>query len=203
MLIASMDTSSTAIDWIFTELLRHPKVIKKLQKELEQIVGMNRMVEESDLEKLEYLDMVIKEGFRLHPVAPLLIPHESIEDCTIDGFDIPKGSRLLVNTWAIGRDREIWSEPEKFMPERFVGSNIDLRGHNFQLLPFGSGRRSCPGLQLGLTTVRLVLAQMVHCFDWKLPNGMMPNDLDMTEKFGLVMTRAQHLMVIPTYRLNV
>ncbi|XP_006363549.1 cytochrome P450 CYP736A12-like isoform X2 [Solanum tuberosum] len=203
MLIASMDTSSTAIDWIFTELLRHPKVIKKLQKELEQIVGMNRMVEESDLEKLEYLDMVIKEGFRLHPVAPLLIPHESIEDCTIDGFDIPKGSRLLVNTWAIGRDPEIWSEPEKFMPERFVGSNIDLRGNNFQLLPFGSGRRSCPGLQLGLTTVRLVLAQMVHCFDWKLPNGMMPNDLDMTEKFGLVMTRAQHLMVIPTYRLNV
>lgn len=203
MLIASMDTSSTSIDWIFSELLRHPKVIKKLQKELEQVVGMNRMVNESDLEKLEYLDMVIKEGFRLHPIAPLLIPHESIEDCTIDGFDIPKGSRLLVNTWAIGRDPKVWPEPEKFMPERFIDSNIDLRGHNFQLLPFGSGRRSCPGLQLGLTTVRLVLAQLVHCFDWKLPNGMMPNDLDMTEKFGLVMTRAQHLMAIPTYRLDI
>ncbi|KAF3677704.1 Cytochrome [Capsicum annuum] len=203
MLIASMDTSSTAIDWIFSEIIRHPKVMKKLQNELEQVVGLNRMVEESDLEKLEYLDMVIKEGFRLHPVAPLLIPHESIEDCTIDGFDIPKGSRILVNTWAIGRDPEVWPEPEKFVPERFVGSNIDLRGHDFQLLPFGSGKRSCPGIQLGLITVRLVLAQMVHCFDWELPNGMTPNDLDMTEIFGLTMGRAQHLMAIPTYRLLV
>ncbi|XP_060184312.1 cytochrome P450 71AU50-like [Lycium barbarum] len=203
MLIGSMDTSSTAIDWIFSELLRHPKVMKKLQNELELIVGKNRMVEESDLEKLEYLDMVIKEGFRLHPIAPLLIPHESIEDCTIDGFDIPKGSRIIVNTWAIGRDPEVWPEPQKFMPERFIGSNIDLRGRDFQLLPFGSGRRSCPGLQLGLTIVRLVLAQLVHCFDWELPHGMMPSDLDMTEKFGLVMARAQHLIAIPTYRLHV
>ncbi|PHT80845.1 hypothetical protein T459_13860 [Capsicum annuum] len=202
MLIASMDTSATTIDWIFTELIRHPKVMKKLQNELEQIVGLNRMVEESDLEKLVYLDMVIKEGFRLHPIAPLLVPHESIEDCTIDGFDIPKGSRILVNTWAIGRDPEIWPEPEKFMPERFVGSNIDLRGRDFQLLPFGSGRRSCPGLHLGLTIVRLVLAQLVHCFDWELPNDMKPNDLDMTEKFGLVMARAQHLRAIPTHRLE-
>ncbi|XP_060169551.1 cytochrome P450 71AU50-like [Lycium barbarum] len=202
LLIASMDTSSTAIDWIFSELLRQPKVMKKLQNELEQVVGKNRIVEESDLEKLEYLDMVIKEGFRLHPVIPLLL-HESIEDCIIDGFDIPKGSRLLVNTWAIGRDPEVWSKPETFMPERFIGSNINLRGRDFQLLPFGSGRRSCPGLQLGLTIVRLVLAQLVHCFDWELPNGMMPKNLDMTEKFGLVMARAQHLMAIPTYRLHV
>ncbi|PHT96192.1 Cytochrome [Capsicum chinense] len=118
LLIASMDTSSTAIDWIFSELIRHPKVMKKLQNELNEVVGMNRMVEESDLEKLVYLDMVIKEGFRIHPIAPLLAPHESIEDCTIDGFDIPKGTRILVNTWAIGRDPEIWPEPEKFMPER-------------------------------------------------------------------------------------
>ncbi|MCD9645353.1 hypothetical protein HAX54_034209 [Datura stramonium] len=95
LLIASMDTSATAIDWIFSELLRHPKVMKKLQKELEQVVGINRMVEESDLEKLEYLDMVIKEGFRLHPIAPLLIPHESIEDCTVDGFDIPKEEKQI------------------------------------------------------------------------------------------------------------
>ncbi|XP_060185335.1 cytochrome P450 71AU50-like [Lycium barbarum] len=202
MLIASMDTSSTAIDWVFSELLRHPKVMKKLQNELDLIVGKNRMVEESDLEKLEYLDMVIKEGFRLHPITPLLIPHESIEDCTIDDFAIPKGSRILVNIWAIGRDPEVWSEPEKFVPERFVGSNIDLRGRDFQLLPFGSGRRSCPGLQLGLTIVQLVLAQLVHCFDWKLPNDMMSNDIDMTEKFGLVTARAQHLMAIPTHRLH-
>ncbi|XP_060186303.1 cytochrome P450 71AU50-like [Lycium barbarum] len=202
LLIASMDTSSTTIEWILTELLRHPNVMKKLQNELEQVVGKNRMVEESDLESLEYLDMVIKESSRLHPVAPLLLPHESIEDCTVDGFHLPKGSRILINVWAIGRDPDTWVEPEMFKPERFQGSNIDLRGRHFQLLPFGSGRRSCPGLQLGLTVVRLVVAQLVHCFDWELPNGMNPNDIDMTEKFGLVTARAQHLMAIPNYRLH-
>ncbi|CAN4094843.1 unnamed protein product [Withania somnifera] len=203
LLIASTHTVSTTIDWILSELLRHPNVMKKLQNELEQAVGINRMVEESDLEKLEYLDMVIKEGLRLHPPSPLAVPHESIEDCIVDGFGIPKGSRVFVNVWAIGRDPEAWPEPEKFMPERFVDSNIDLRGRDFQLIPFGSGRRGCPGLQLGLTVIRLVLAQLVHCFVWELPNGMMPNDIDMTEKFGLVTPRAQHLMVIPTYRLNI
>ncbi|MCD7463348.1 hypothetical protein HAX54_050376 [Datura stramonium] len=203
LLVASTDTISTAVDWILSELLRHPKVMKKLQNELEQVVGINRMVEESDLERLEYLDMVIKEGLRLHPPAPLLIPHESTEDCVVDGFDIPKGSRVFVNVWAIGRDPEAWLEPERFWPERFVDSNIDLRGRDFQLLPFGSGRRSCPGLQLALTIVHLVLAQLVHCFDLELPNCMMPNDIDMTEKFSLITPRAQHLMVVPTYRLNV
>ncbi|XP_070031301.1 cytochrome P450 71AU50-like [Nicotiana tomentosiformis] len=137
LLVASMDTSSAAIEWILSEIFRHPDVMKKLQKELEKVVGRNRRVEESDLENLQYLDMVIKEGFRLHPVAPLLLPHESIEDCIVDGFHIPKGSRVLVNVWAIGRDSDTWIEPEKFKPERFQGSNIDLRGQNFQLLPFG------------------------------------------------------------------
>ncbi|XP_033512013.2 cytochrome P450 71AU50-like isoform X1 [Nicotiana tomentosiformis] len=203
LLMASMDTSSTTVEWILSELIRHPNVMKKLQNELEQVVGKNRMVEESDLENLEYLEMVIKEGFRLHPVVPLLIPHESIKDCTVDGFHIRKGSRILVNVWAIGRDPDVWSEPEKFIPERFLGCNIDLKGHSFQLLPFGFGRRSCPSLQLGLTIVRLLIAQLVHCFDWKLPNNMLPKDLNMNEKFGLVTTRVQHLMAIPTYRLHI
>ncbi|XP_009770876.1 cytochrome P450 71AU50-like [Nicotiana sylvestris] len=161
------------------------------------------MVEESDLENLQYLDMDIKEGCRLHPVAPLLIPYESIEDCTVDGFHIPKGSPLLVNVWAIGRDSDTWLEPEMFKPERFQGSNIDLRGQNYELLPFGSSRRGCPGLQLGLTIVHLVVAQLVHCFDWELPNGMLPENIDMTETFGLVIARAQHLLTIPTYLLNI
>ncbi|XP_070002872.1 cytochrome P450 71AU50-like [Nicotiana sylvestris] len=142
------------------------------------------MVEESDLENFEYLDMVIKEGFRLHPVVTLLIPHESIEDCTVDGFHIRKGSRFLVNVWAIGRDPDVWPEPEKFELERFLGPNIDVKGHSFQLLPFGFGRKSFPSLQLGLTIVRLLVAQLVHCFDWELPNNMLSKDLDMNEKFG-------------------
>lgn len=137
-----MDTSSTAVEWILSEVLRHPDVMKKLQNEMERVVGRKRMVEESDLESLEYLDMVIKEGFRLHPVAQLLIPHESIEDCRVDDFHIRKGSRLLINVWAIGKDPNVWPEPDKFKPDRFLGCNIDLKGRDFQLLPVGSGRRS-------------------------------------------------------------
>ncbi|KAM3281032.1 cytochrome 71AU50 [Capsicum chacoense] len=204
MLLASMDTSATAIDWILSELLRQPNILQKLQKELEEKIGMTRMMEELDLNNLEYLDMIIKESLRLHPVAPLLIPHQSIEDCIIDGYFIPKNSRITVNTYAIGRDPKMWpNNPDEFVPERFVGSSIDLRGRDFELLPFGSGRRSCPGLHLGLTMVRLVVARLVHCFDWELPNGMLPEDLDMGEEFGLVTTRAEHLMAIPTYRLSI
>ncbi|KAL3613437.1 hypothetical protein CASFOL_042700 [Castilleja foliolosa] len=201
LLIAGMDTSSTAVEWAISELFRHPQIMKKLQKELESVVGLDRMVEEHQLHNLEYLDAVVKESLRLHPVAPLLIPHESMEDCVIDGFHIPKKSRILVNTWAIGRDPNVWPDPETFSPERFIGSHIDLRGQDFHYLPFGSGRRSCPGLQLGLTVVKMLVAQLVHCFNWELPNGMLPGDLDMSEHFGLVTARMEHLMAIPTYRL--
>ncbi|GFP92123.1 cytochrome p450 cyp736a12 [Phtheirospermum japonicum] len=201
LLIAGMDTSSTAVEWALSELFRHPQIMKKLQNELESVVGLDHMVEEQHLHTLEYLDAVIKESLRLHPVAPLLIPHESMEDCVIDGFHIPEKSRILVNTWAIGRDPNVWPDPETFSPERFIGSHIDLRGQDFQLLPFGSGRRGCPGLQLGLTLVKLLVAQLVHCFDWELPNGMLPGDLDMSEHFGLVTSRVEHLMAIPTCRL--
>ncbi|KAJ8769676.1 hypothetical protein K2173_005279 [Erythroxylum novogranatense] len=164
---------------------------------------LNRMVEESDLEGLNYLDMVIKETFRLHPVAPLLIPHMSTEDITLKGFHIPKNSRVFINTWVIGRDPTVWSDAEKFFPERFVGSNIDFRGKDIELLPFGSGRRSCPGMLIGMTTVRLLLARLVHSFDWELPDGMLPSELDMTEVFSLVTPRATPLVAIPIYRLTV
>ncbi|KAL3527830.1 hypothetical protein ACH5RR_012486 [Cinchona calisaya] len=202
MLAGSMDTSATVVEWILAELLKHPRVMKKVQQELEEVVGLNRMVEESDLDSLNYLDMVLKEALRLHPVAPLLLPHASMEECTMDGFLIPKNSRVIINVWTIGRDPNAWSDPEKFNPERFVGSDIDFRGHDFQLLPFGSGRRGCPGIQLGLIVVRLLVAQLVHCFNWELPNGISPKELDMTEEFGVVVTRAKHLMAVPTSRLS-
>lgn len=137
MLAASMDTSATAMEWILSELLKHPRVMKKVQRELEKVVGLDRMVEEPDLDGLRYLDMVIKEGLRLHPGGPLMIPHSAMEDCTVDGFNITKNSRVIINVWAIGRDPNAWSDPEEFIPERFIGSNIDVRGHDFQLLPFG------------------------------------------------------------------
>ncbi|PRQ51100.1 putative cytochrome P450 [Rosa chinensis] len=202
MIVAAFDTSATSIVWSLAELLRHPRIMKNLQEELQNVVGMDRMVEESDLPKLDYLSMVVKESFRLHPVAPLLVPRESIEDITIDGYDIPKKSRIIVNIWSIGRDPNVWSENvEEFYPERFMNNNIDLQGHDFQLIPFGSGRRGCPGMQLGLTTVRLVLAQLVHCFNWELPTGMQPQDLDMAENFGLNVSKAKHLLAKPIYRL--
>ncbi|KAG5572858.1 hypothetical protein H5410_062624 [Solanum commersonii] len=201
MLVAAVGTSATAIEWIITELLRHPHVMKKLQKELEEVIGLEKMVKESDLENLNYLDMVVKEGLRLHSVAPL-IPHEAMEDCIVNNFHIQKGSRIMINYYAIQRDPNIWPGAEKFFPERFVGSSIDIRGRDFQLLPFGSGRRSCPGMQLGIIIVQLVVAQLVHCFDWELPIGMQPCELDVEEHFGLATSREHPLMVIPTYRLN-
>ncbi|XP_057774983.1 cytochrome P450 71AU50-like [Salvia miltiorrhiza] len=201
MLIGGIDTTSTAVDWIMSELMKNPTVMKKLQKEIEEVVGMDQMVEKSHLCSLKYLDCVVKESLRLHPVAPLLA-HAAQGDCQVAGFDIPDKTHVFVNVWAIGRDPHVWPNPETFCPDRFLRSNVDFRGRDFQLLPFGSGRRSCPGLQLGLTIVRSVVAQLVHCFDWELPDGMLADELDMFEKYGMVITRAKHLRAIPTYRLS-
>ncbi|XP_047324821.1 cytochrome P450 71AU50-like [Impatiens glandulifera] len=203
MLAASMDTTATTIDWVLSELIKNPTIMKKVQEEIEQVVSMERTVEESDLEKLTYLNMVIKETLRLHPTVPLLLPHESMEDCTIEGFHIPRNSRVFINVWAIGRDKGSWTDPEMFVPERFEGTNVDLRGRDFELIPFGSGRRGCPGIQLGLVLVQFVVAQLVHCFNWKLPGGISPEELDMTEVLGIVSARAKHLVAIPTYRLHI
>ncbi|XP_043717004.1 cytochrome P450 CYP736A12-like isoform X2 [Telopea speciosissima] len=204
MLVGSMDSTTTTIEWAFSELLKHPRVMKKLQEELNNVVGMDKVVKEEDLVRLEYLNMVIKESMRLHPPGPLLVPRESMDDVTIDEYYIPKKSCVIINAWAIGRDPNVWSENvEEFLPERFIGNNVDVQGHDFQLIPFGSGRRVCPGLQLGLTVVRLVLAQLVHCFNWELPNGMLPSDLDMNEIYGLTVSRAKPLLAVPTYRLHV
>lgn len=202
IITASIDTSFTSIEWILAELMRNPSAMKKCQEELTTVVGLDRMVDETDLPKLEYLYMVVKEGMRLHPIVPLLGPHEAKEDTVINGYHIPKKSRIIVNAWAIGRDSKVWGDNAlEFIPERFAESKIDLRGHDFELLPFGSGRRGCPGMQLGLLSVQLVLAQLLHCFDWELPTGKSANDLDMTEQFGLTIPRIEHLLLVPKIRI--
>ncbi|XP_030460102.1 cytochrome P450 CYP736A12-like [Syzygium oleosum] len=204
LISGSYESSSTVMDWAFSELMRSPHTRKRLQQELRTVVGMNRMVEESDLSKLSYLDMVIKETFRLYPPGPLLIPHESTEDIEINGHYIPKRTQVIVNAWALGRDINAWADDvEEFKPERFANSSVDLKGRDFQLIPFGSGRRGCPGMNLALINTRLFLAQMVHCFDWELPEGMSPSDLDMTEEVGLSLSKAKHLFLVPSYRLLV
>ncbi|XP_010537440.1 PREDICTED: cytochrome P450 CYP736A12-like [Tarenaya hassleriana] len=203
MVGASLETSVKAIEWIFSEILKNPRVMKKLQDELETIIGKDRMVQESDLSKLTYLDMVIKEGLRLHPVGPFLVPHESMEDVVVDGFYIPRNSRILINVWSIGRDRDVWGDNvEEFYPERFENEDIDIQGLDFKLIPFGSGRRRCPGMHMGILNVRLVLAQLVHSFYWKMPHGMALEDIDMDEKFGLTVGRANNVFAIPIYRFN-
>ncbi|XP_027924884.1 cytochrome P450 CYP736A12-like [Vigna unguiculata] len=201
MITATFDTSSTTIEWAMSQLLRHPCEMKRLQQELQRVVGMNRHVEENDLEKLSYLNMVVKETLRLHLVGPLLAPHECREDVTVDGYFIKKKTRVITNVWAIGRDPKVWEKAENFYPTRFENSNIDVRGMDFRILPFESGRRGCPGIHLGLTMVSLVLAELVHCFDWVLPLDMSCDELDMEEIFGLTTPRKKHLLIKPVYRL--
>lgn len=202
LFVGGIDSSLQTIMWALSALTKHPRVMKLLQEELDAKIGRHRMVLESDLPKLTYLDMVVKETFRLHPVGPLLVPHESMEDVIVDGYMIPKKSRVIINFYAIGHDPNVWSENvEDFYPERFMGRETDVRGQDFELIPFGAGRRGCPGIHLGLITVKIVLAQLVHCFNWELPNGMRPEEVDMTEEFGLAMSRVNKLLAIPSYRL--
>ncbi|KAL8108546.1 cytochrome P450 CYP736A12-like [Apium graveolens] len=201
IIFGSVGTAQTAIEWIMTELIRHKRVMKLVQEEIRNVMVNCEFVEETHLSKLEYLHMVVKESMRLHPVVPLLVPHESMEDIVVDGYYIQKKSRIIINNWGLGRDPKIWSDNvEEFLPERFRGSDIDLGGQNFQLIPFGSGRRGCPGMYLGLRNVKLVVAQLVHSFEWEVPFGMSPDALNMKETFGLTSPRAEHLLAIPKIR---
>ncbi|KAK9715850.1 hypothetical protein RND81_06G193900 [Saponaria officinalis] len=202
LVVPAIDSATNIVKWALASLIKHPEKMKKLQKEIENVVGMNRIVEENDIPKFHYLDLVIKEIFRLYPI--IFAPHEAMEKFSFDGYKIPKGAQIFLNSWAIGRDPTIWSDNcEEFYPERFIDNDIDtISGQDFRLAPFGFGRRRCPGTQLGLLNVKLLLSQLVHCFDWKLADGKSPENLVMKEKFGLVMSMANDLVVIPKFRLN-
>nr|ABR18060.1 unknown [Picea sitchensis] len=206
MFAAGTDTSSIGIEWAMSEVLRNPPVLKKLQDELERVVGMGRMVQESDLPSLVYLQAVVKEALRLHPPGPLAIPHLSVEDCTVLGYEIPGGTCVLLNLWAIGRNPKSWEDAESFKPERFMeatGSELDAKVQNLEWIPFGAGRRGCPGQQLGMLVVEFGMAQLLHCFNWKLPDEINGQELDMVERFnGLTLPRAHELLAVPTPRLS-
>lgn len=201
VIFASLENTALTIDWTLCELLRDSRVMKNLQDELENVVGMDRMVEEVDISKLNYLDMVVKEILRLYPVG-IFVPRKSTQDIIVDGYYIKKNSRIIVNNWALGRNIKTWTDnAHMFYSERFINSNVDLQGNHFQFIPFGAGRRKCPGIQLGLTISKMVIAQLVHCFNWELPYGMKPCDMDMTERFGFAITRAKPLLAVPTNRV--
>ncbi|KAL8485841.1 hypothetical protein ACS0TY_027944 [Phlomoides rotata] len=184
LLVAGTDTSATAVEWAINEVLRHPHVIKKAKEELDRIIGRNRWVQETDLSQLPYIESIIMETFRLHPLSTFL-PHCAINDCRVAGYDIAKGTTVLINTWSIGRDPKSWDAPETFLPERFMGKEIDALGSNFSLLPFGSGRRRCPGYNLALKMVPTTFANLLHGFNFKLVDGMKPQDICMEEEYGL------------------
>eukprot|EP01018_Ginkgo_biloba_P011309 Gb_11421 [translate_table: standard] len=203
MLSAGVDTSSATLEWAMSELLRNPSVINKVQDELRSVIEPNRRVQESDLPCLPYLQAVVKETLRLYPAGPLLIAHEATKACNVSGYEIPASTRVIVNAWAIGRNPKSWEDADKFRPERFIGNSKDVRGQDFDVIPFGSGRRGCPGMNLGIVVVELALAQLVHCFDWRLPDGMDAQMLDMSEAFGLAMPRATHLFAVATPRLSI
>ncbi|KAF3776672.1 Flavonoid 3'-monooxygenase [Nymphaea thermarum] len=202
---AGTDTSASTVEWAIAELIRHPHIQKKVQAELDSVVGRDRLVKESDIPNLTYLQAVVKETFRLHPSTPLSLPRIASESCQVAGYHIPKDTRLLVNVWAISRDPSIWTDPLEFQPERFMpGSkyeNIDVRGNDFEVIPFGAGRRICAGMSMGIRMVQLMAATLVHGFGWELPAGQVPEKLNMDEAYGLTLQRAVPLKIQPRPRL--
>ncbi|CAI9095157.1 OLC1v1031036C1 [Oldenlandia corymbosa var. corymbosa] len=190
------ETSSSTVEWAMAELIRHPEVMAKLQDEIRESLGENKTIKESDIQELSYLKLVVKETLRLHPPAPLLVPRESRMQTEIDGYIIPNKTRVIVNAWAIARDPEYWTDPESFKPERFENSGTDFTGNHFEYIPFGSGKRMCPGMSFGLANVYLPLALLLYYFDWKLPNGQKPDGLDMAETVGVTSSRSNHLLLI-------
>ncbi|XP_026429952.1 premnaspirodiene oxygenase-like [Papaver somniferum] len=192
------DPVSTTIEWAMSELLKKPSIMLKVQTEVRQVFGRKKQLDETDIQELEYLKLVIKETMRLHPQAPLLFPRESRERCEIDGYDIPEKPKVFVNAWAIGRDPEYWNDADEFEPERFRGNSVNYMGTHFEYIPFGAGRRMCPGISFGLAVVELTLAQLLYHFDWKLTIEGKPEDLDMTESFGVTARRKFDLLAVPT-----
>ncbi|KAL2943910.1 Cytochrome P450 71A25 [Bienertia sinuspersici] len=198
--IAATETTATTLEWAMTELIRHPRIMMKVQKEVRSIVKNNTKVTEDDLENLKYLKAVIKETLRLHPPGPLLIFRESSENVKIENYDISAGTQVIVNALAIQLDSKYWQDPDDFIPERFLNnsSSMDFRGRHFQFIPFGAGRRGCPGIAYGIVNAELVLASLVYEFNWKLPDGSEGSTLDVEESAGLTVGRRYPLMVIAT-----
>ncbi|KAL0390168.1 UNVERIFIED_CONTAM: Licodione synthase [Sesamum calycinum] len=196
---AGTDTTAIATEWTIAELISNPNVLKRAQEEIDKVVGPNRLLQESDAPNLPYLQAVIKETFRLHPPLPML-SRKSVSDCVVGGYKIQAKSLLFVNLWSMGRNPKYWESPMEFRPERFLEKEncaIDIKGQNFELLPFGTGRRGCPGMLLAIQELISIIGTMVQCFDWKLPNGSGP--VDMTERPGLTAPRAYDLVcrVVP------
>lgn len=191
-----MDTTSATVEWAMVEFLRNPEKMEKARAEIREVIGQSKMVQESDISRLHFLQAAVKETLRLHPAATILT-RKPDADIKIDHYIVPKNAQIMVNVWAIGRDSSLWPNPDSFVPERFLDCEIDFKGHHFELLSFGTGRRICLGLPLAHRMVHLMLASFLHSFDWKLEEGTKPENMDMTETFALTFKKAVPLKAIP------
>ncbi|KAJ0609569.1 putative cytochrome P450 [Helianthus annuus] len=198
IILAATDTTSTMVEWVMAEILNNPVVMRNVQDELTRVIGTNKIVEESHLHKLTYLDGVINETFRLHPPLPLLIQRCPDESCKVGGYTIPKDTVVHINVWAIHHDPNNWTNPLDFKPERFLNGKWDYNGNNVKFLPFGSGRRICPGIPLGDKMLTYMLASLLHSFEWNLPKD---EDFETSDEFGFVTKKKKSLVAIPSQRL--
>ncbi|XP_010695803.3 cytochrome P450 76AD1 [Beta vulgaris subsp. vulgaris] len=197
---AGTDTTSSTFEWVMAELIRNPEMMEKAQEEIKQVLGKDKQIQESDIINLPYLQAIIKETLRLHPPTVFLLPRKADTDVELYGYIVPKDAQILVNLWAIGRDPNAWQNADIFSPERFIGCEIDVKGRDFGLLPFGAGRRICPGMNLAIRMLTLMLATLLQFFNWKLEGDISPKDLDMDEKFGIALQKTKPLKLIPIPR---
>ncbi|XP_071740975.1 cytochrome P450 76C1-like [Rutidosis leptorrhynchoides] len=198
-MVAGTETTATLIEWVMAEIINNHNVMKQVQEELTKVVGTNNIVEESHIPKLEYLHATISETYRLHPVIPFLLPRTPSEDCIVGGYTVPKGCSVFLNVWSIHRDPRYWDNPLEFNPERFLTNKYDYNGNNLKFFPFGSGRRMCAGIPLVEKMTMLILASLLHSFDWSLPKGIEAQDL--SEKMGITLKKSKPLLAIPSQRL--
>ncbi|XXG88779.1 hypothetical protein AAC387_Pa12g0949 [Persea americana] len=196
------ETTALTLEWVMAELTKHPDVMEKAQAEIRRVVGKKMNVREEHLHQLDYLKFIIKENLRLHPVLPLLIPRDSTTDVKIQNYRIPSNTRVFINAWAIGRDPNSWENANEFSPERFVNNPIDFKGRDFQFIPFGAGRRSCPGMSFAIASLELALANLLYWYDWELPWGLTKEDLDMSEALGIATRKKLPLHLVPKYHFS-
>nr|GLL38194.1 premnaspirodiene oxygenase-like [Ipomoea trifida] len=198
--IGATETSSSTVVWAMSEMMKNPGVLAKAQAEVR---GKEKLEEnDSIVDQLPYLKSVVKETLRCHIPGPFLIPRECREETVVGGYTIPVKSRVLINAWALARDPKYWENPDSFIPERFDNNSIDFMGNNFEFLPFGSGRRMCPGLALGLVNTVAPLAHLLYHFDWNFIPGITADTLDMTEMVGIAASKSKDLFLIPTPVVN-
>ncbi|XP_050229879.1 cytochrome P450 83B1-like [Mercurialis annua] len=195
--VAGTDTSAASVVWAMSLLMKNPQTMTKAQQEIRTLIGKKGFVNEDDIQHLPYLKAVVKETARLQPTVPLLLPRGTVKNCSLGGYDIRKNTLVYVNAWAIGRDPETWEKPLEFCPERFLDSDMDMRGQDYELIPFGAGRRICPGMYIGIANVELSLANLLYKFDWEMPCGMKRDDIDVDSVLpGIAVHKRDHLLLV-------